>query len=148
MPTVSGPIESGGAVVDVLIGVPSVRAKRLQSSGFPIPQAVHVRVLIDTGAHQSGFSPRVFQALDLRPIDRISILTPSTPPDRPHLCDVHLVALALVASGRANQFPETHVIETDCWHPAEGIEGLIGRDILARCNFWYVGVEGTFTIAF
>ncbi len=148
MPYVTGPIGPGGAVVDVLIGVPGVRASLLRKSNFPVPAAVPVRALIDTGASLSGFAPRVFRALDLRPLDQIEIYTPSTRPGSPYACDRYLVGLALVAGGRSHPFPDLHVIETDCWLPDEGIEALIGRDILSRCNFWYVGIEDTFNLSF
>lgn len=75
---VSGRIEPGGAVVDVMIGVPGVRAELLRKHAFPVPEPVFVRALIDTGASLSGFAPRVFQGLDCAPSTRWR----STP--RPH----------------------------------------------------------------
>ena len=148
MPYLTGPIGPDGAVVDVLVGVPAVRAGLLRKAGFPVPAAVPVRALVDTGASLSGFAPRVFRELDLRPLDRISINTPSTRPDEPHPCDRYLVALAFVAGGRPHPFPEVEVIETDCWPPEFAIEALIGRDILNWCNFWYVGIDRTFNLSF
>lgn len=148
MPYLTGPIGPEGAVIDVLVGVPTVRAELLRKNNFPVPTAVPVRALVDTGASISGFAPRVFRELDLRPLDQTSIYTPSTQPGSPHPCNQYLVALAFVAGGRHHPFPETHVIETDCWPSEEGIEALIGRDILNWCNFWYVGIERTFNISF
>ena len=58
------------------------------------------------------------------------------------------MSLGFVAGGRHHPFPDTHVIATDCWLPDEGIEALIGRDILDQCFFQYIGIERTFTIAF
>lgn len=148
MPYVTGPIGPGGAVVDVLLGVDAVRATLLRRNGFAVPAPVAVRALIDTGASVSGFGPRVFRELDLRPIDTFDIYTPSTPPGSPHTTNRYRVSLALVAGGSAHPFPDFHVIETDCWLPDEGIEALIGRDILNRCNFWYVGIDATFNLSF
>ena len=85
--------------------------------------------------------------LDLRPIDTISVLTPSTKPDSPHVCDRYLIALAVVAEGRACPFPDTFVMSADCWLESEGIETLIGRDILDECFFQYMGPERRFTLA-
>jgi hypothetical protein len=53
----------------------------------------------------------------------------------------------MVAGGRACPFPDTYVMSADCWLEGEGIEGLIGRDILARCNFMYFGPEGGFNLS-
>jgi hypothetical protein len=148
MPYLSSPIGPGGAIVDVLIGVPAVRAKLLTRNSFPVPPAVHVRALVDTGASVSGFTPRVFRELDLTPFDELAILTPSTPPDAPHRCPRYPVSLSLVAEGRSCSLPEAYVLATDCWHPGEGIEGLIGRDILDRCFFQYIGPDQRFTLSF
>lgn len=104
--------------------------------------------MIDTGASVSGFAPRVFRELDLTPSDELAILTPSTLPDSPHACPLYQVSLAIVAEGRSCPFPDCDVIATDCWHPGEGIEGLIGRDILDRCFFQYIGQDRRFTLSF
>ena len=55
--------------------------------------------MIDTGADVSGFAPRLFTALELKPIDQIALYTPSTPPNCPHLADVFDVSLSVVAGG-------------------------------------------------
>jgi hypothetical protein len=148
MPYVTGNILPIGAVLDVLVGVPAVRAGLLRKHGFAIPTPVPVRALIDTGASLSAFTPRVFDALDLRPLDQIAVLTPSTKPDVPHIADWHQVSLSLVADGRECSFPDIHVMSADCWLESEGMEALIGRDILDRCFFQYFGLDRRFTLAF
>ena len=90
----------------------------------------------------------MFTALDLRPLDQIAVLTPSTKPDAPHLADWHQVSLSLVAEGRECPFPDTHVMSADCWLEGEGMEALIGRDILDRCFFQYLGLDRKYTLAF
>jgi hypothetical protein len=148
MPYLTGPIVPAGAVIDVLVGVSRPRRILLEKHNFAIPQSVHVRALIDTGASVSGFAPRVFTALDVTPVAKTFVLTPSTPPNAPHECDLYHVSLSLVADGSAHQFPDSQVIAADCWLAGEGIEALIGRDILDRCFFQYVGLERKFTLAF
>lgn len=78
MPYLSGPFTRGGAVLDVLVGVPTARAALLRRHSFPVPEPLPVRALIDTGSSVSGFAPRVFSALDLTRFDQIKVLTPST----------------------------------------------------------------------
>jgi len=90
----------------------------------------------------------VFTALDITPIAKTLILTPSTPPHAPHECDLYHVSLSLVADGSAHAFPESRGMAADCWLEGEGIEALIGRDILDRCFFQYIGLERKFTLAF
>jgi hypothetical protein len=90
----------------------------------------------------------VFVSLDLTPVGQVSILTPSTPSNAPPEADLFDVSLSLVAGGVTNPFPDTRVMAADCWHPDEGIEALLGRDILDRCFFRYMGPDRRFTLAF
>jgi hypothetical protein len=148
MPYLSGPIVGGRAIIDVLVGVSRPRRILLQKHGFPVPAAVHIRALIDTGADISAFSPRVFRALDITPIANMPILTPSTKVETPFTTDLYDVSLSLVADGSPHPFPDSRVLEADCWIPGEGIEALIGTDILNRCFFQFVGPDRRFTLAF
>jgi hypothetical protein len=148
MPRVSGSLINGWALVDVLVSVSHQRRVLLERNNFKAPASVHVRALIDTGATLSGFSPRVFRELDLTPVTTMSVVTPSTPPSAPHDANLYDVSLALVAGGAAHPFPDMRVMEADCWLPNEGIEALIGMDILTRCFFQLMGPEGQFVIAF
>lgn len=99
MPIVTGRITPRGAVIDVLVGVSVPRRRVLDRLGLPVPTPRHVRAMIDTGADVSGFAPRLFTALELKPIDQIALYTPSTPPNCPHLADVFDVSLSVVAGG-------------------------------------------------
>jgi hypothetical protein len=36
----------------------------------------------------------------------------------------------------------------DCWHPIEGIEALLGMDVLMQCFFQLMGPDKQFTLAF
>lgn len=148
MPYVSGALSGGWAVVDVLVGVSSTRHALLVKHSFPVPQSVHVRALLDTGASISGFAPRVFRELDLTPVSTLDVLTPSTPADAPHVSDLFDVSLALVAGGTAHALPDLRVMSADCWLPGEGIEALVGMDILCRGFFQLMGPEGQFVFAF
>jgi hypothetical protein len=148
MPIIHGDILTEGPVIDVMVGVSQPRWRLLQENNLPVPKPVTVRALIDTGASISGFSPRVFTDLGVSPVGKITIYTPSTSPDLPHECNLYDVILCLVANGRLNQFPGLRVIEADCWHPDEGVEALLGRDILKECFFQYLGPDGKFTLAF
>lgn len=148
MPLVTGPILPAGPVIDVLVAVGSLRRALLDKHGLPHPEPVHVRTLIDTGSSHTLFAPRVFQLLGLGPVGNESIYTPSTAPGQPHECELFDTSLALVANGAAHPFGDRRVIGADCWEPGEGLEGLIGRDVLARCHFMYLGPEQAFTLAF
>ena len=131
-----------------MIGVGRMRKSVLTRQNFPVPALVHISAVIDTGASISGFDPRVFVELEIPPVDVIPVWTPSTPPEKPHECELFDISLSLVAGGQLHPFPDLVVMNADCWLPNEGIEALLGRDILDRCHFSYDGPSRTFTLAF
>lgn len=149
MPILAGAITPHGAVIDCLVGVCEQRQKLLTKHGFAVPPPVPVRVLIDTGASVSACSGGVFLSLDLKPLDRIDILTPSTRPDSPHPTDLFQVSWSLVADGRTYLIaPTLQVIASEDFHPSEGVTALIGRDLLTQCAFQYWGPDGRFHLSF
>jgi hypothetical protein len=147
MAFLNAPLVNGWAVIDVLVAVSRQRRRLLTKHGFTVPQPVHVRALLDTGSFASGFALRVFQALDLAPVTTGPVYTPSTSPNAPHQCDFYDVSLSLVAEGGARVFPDSRVMLADCWLPGEGVEALIGMDILSRCFFQLMGPDRRFTLA-
>lgn len=148
MPIVSGPLTGDWAIVDVLVSASRRRQGLLRRNGFPVPEPVHVRALLDTGSTMSGFAPRLFAALDLTPVSTVGVVTPSTPAHAPHATDLYDVSFALVANGAAHPFGDVRVTAADCWHPDEGIEALLGMDVLGRCTFQLFGRERCFACAF
>ncbi len=148
MPIVAGPLTDGGAIIDLQVGVSRSRQQLLIKNGFVIPQPVPLRVLIDTGSSVTGFLKDVFQTLDIQPFWKTAILTSSTPSHQPHECNLFHVAISIFANGSVHEFSDHKVIETESFHPKEGIQGIVGRDLLSRCNFLYLGQERKFTFAF
>ncbi|AWM41111.1 hypothetical protein GobsT_02810 [Gemmata obscuriglobus] len=148
MPYVSGALTDGWAIVDVRVAVSDRRRVLLERNGFPVPAPVFVRALLDTGASISGFAPRVFRALDLAPVSTLEVVTPSTPAHAPHASDIYDVSLALVANGSAHPLADMRVMAADCWHADEGLEALLGVDVLSRCFFQLLGPERQFVCAF
>jgi hypothetical protein len=146
MPYVSGQIVAGGAVVDLLVGVSRMRREALQRVGFPIPARVPIRAVIDTGSSVTGIDPTVLQQLDIRPVGERAILTPSTG-HTPHRCNVYDVGLSLRHPDLELHFYTSFVIES-IFGRDEGVQALIGRDVLAHCLFVYDGQCGTFSLAF
>jgi hypothetical protein len=122
----------------------------LQKLDLAIPRHVTVKAQVDTGAMVSGFTRRAFQELELPSVGLAKILTPSTRPESPHVCDLYDVGLLIVADGQSHPFSFLRVIASDGWHPdrEDGVEGLIGRDVLNRAYFQYHGPGASFTFAF
>ena len=148
MSIVTGAIGPAGVVIDVQVSVSDPRRAMLQKHGLPEPQPVFVRAVIDTGSSVTGFAPRVFDALCIGAIDRIKILTPSTRPGQPHESDVYAVNVALISGDSFQRLRNLRVIAADCWNLNEGVEALIGRDVLRRCVFEYFGPDELFRLSF
>ncbi|HEX4795519.1 MAG TPA: hypothetical protein VH370_17135 [Humisphaera sp.] len=131
--------------MDVLLGVSGARAAALQAAAQPIPPAVQIRGLIDTGASGTCIDPASLKSLGLSPTGVVPILTPSTG-NLPHFCNQFDVSLTLLHADHRLHFDTVAVMESNL--AAQGIHALIGRDILGKCLFVYDGQAGTFTLAF
>lgn len=59
------PIRSFGATVSAQLGVSAERRQALRLAGFPVPEPVHVSLVIDTGATSSWIRPAYLKQLGL-----------------------------------------------------------------------------------
>jgi len=105
-----------------------------------------VRGLIDTGASGTVIDPSLLSSLNLTPTSAVPIHTPSTS-GKPKLCDQFDVSLVFpLDGGYTYTLGAVAVIESHL--AVQGIDALIGRDVLERGVFIYDGVERTFLIGF
>lgn len=148
MPLVSGAITEHGAVIGVQVGVSESRRRLLVKHGMPVPSPVTVFAQIDTGAFATLFTPEIFGRLGAPPFRTISVRTPSTKRGEPCQCDQYDVSVTLASGDLTEYFPSVHAIAAEDFDSEEEIQALIGRDVLARCNFFYLGRERRFQIGF
>lgn len=127
-----------GAVLEVDIAVPSVVAESYASRGQPIPAPQRVRGLIDSGASISGVKPAVAQAAGLIQTSSVTIAGVVGTQRRP----VYTTAIGLPEFGVHFDVIDIAGVEL----PQEGLDVLIGRDVLSHVNFLYRGTEGNFDI--
>ena len=78
MPYLTQPFGLAGALIDLTVGPSLHRQHALRKVGQPVPAAVRVRGLIDTGASLTAIDPTVLQALNLTPTGAVGVLTPTT----------------------------------------------------------------------
>jgi hypothetical protein len=144
MPTINGRLdEISGAIIDVYIGVDWPRQEMLRKHGLSIPPALRVRAQIDTGSGVSAVDPSILSSLDLKPLGKRRVITPSTG-HTPHECHEFVVSISLVELSAGQHHRSTAVIES-IFLPEEGIQALLGRDLLENCTFFYNGRQKEFT---
>ena len=139
---------ANGPVLTVVIGVSVARGDALMTAGQPVPAGISARALIDTGASCTCVDPSILAKLALTPTGTVSVHTPSTGPAA-HLAEQYDVSLIIPGAGAHHvplALPAIPVMAADL--SVQGIDSLIGRDVLRDCIFIYNGSVGLFTIAF
>lgn len=125
------------------------RREALTEAGEPIPTAVRVRALVDTGASCTCVDPSIIQQLDLTPTGSVPVHTPSSG-DSPPTKNQYDVSLG-IPGATEDHLPlvlqTIPVVEADLL-ASQGFAVLIGRDILKDCILVYNGQMGFFTLAF
>lgn len=104
-----------------------------------------MRALIDTGASCTCIDPHVLKALSLTPTGVIPVHTPSTG-STPHLASQYDIDLVLLNPRLNLTIGAIPVTEANL--RVQGIDALIGRDVLANCLLVYDGQSGIFNLAF
>ncbi len=145
MPQLTLAIGLHGPLLDILVGVSRPRADVLTANNHPVPQPVVVQGLIDTGASCTCIDPGILQSLSLSPTGTTSTLTPSTGAT-PHITNQYDVSILLVHPQSTFAFHSVPIVESHL--AAQGIQALIGRDILQQCVLIYNGVMNFYTLNF
>jgi hypothetical protein len=139
MPVLRVAIGSDGPVVDLGLWIGRVAAQALIARGRTVPAPNSVRALIDTGADRTAIHPMVLRSIPSPPAGTARVRRPGgTGTSRS--VDLHDVRLA-IAGSPTPAIPTAWVeIEAVAVAPANpGILALIGRDMLAHCQFFYDG---------
>lgn len=148
MPHLTLQLSQHGALLDVHVGVSQARRNALVAANQPVPNVVPTRMLIDTGASCTCIDLTVLNQLGLSPTGTAQVLTPSTG-TAPHSANQYDVSILIAFGNPLRLLYSNHtiaVVEADL--SAQGIQGLIGRDILAGSLLVYDGETGYFTISF
>jgi hypothetical protein len=120
----------------------------LKKAGLPIPQPINGTFLIDTGASGTCVDPALIQPLNIPPSGSVQVQTPSTE-GTPHQCDQYDVMLFIPG---ATQNAQGYLIEAvpilETHLASQGIDGLLGRDVLDTCTLIYNGTANGFTLCY
>ncbi|WP_082725435.1 aspartyl protease family protein [Burkholderia sp. RF4-BP95] len=135
-----------GPLVHVVLASSVPRQAALTAAGVALPAPTQGIFLIDTGASHTSVDPSLLAPLKLQPTGTIPVHTSSTN-GAPVSCNQYDVELAIGApNGLPFTVPALPVTEANL--AAQGIFGLIGRDVLSRCTFIYNGVTGLYTLCY
>ena len=146
MPHVTLPISSpGGPILDLGIAVSEPHERALRAANKPVPPPVRIRALVDTGASGTCVDPTCLKSLGLTSKGQTPIRTPSTGAT-PHFCDQYDVSIILLHKSITLRLAAVPIIASDL--AIQGIQALLGRDVLSRCLLVYDGSAGSFTLSF
>jgi hypothetical protein len=145
MPHFSLTISPRGPLLQVLLGVSAPRGTALTAAGQPVPAPIPITGLIDTGASCTSIDISLLRQLAIPETGKTTVHTPSTQANAPHSTSVYDISLVLVHPLTVRTFNALPVIEAPLIH--QGIQALIGRDILSHCLFVYDGQSGNFSLS-
>lgn len=118
----------------------------MREAGIPIPPVKIGTFLLDTGASCTCVDESLMEGLGITPTGVINIQTPSTNGGN-HSCNTYDVMFFIPDSDNQgymiNALP---VVETHL--KSQGIDGLIGRDVLEKCVLIYNGTANFLTISY
>jgi hypothetical protein len=144
MPTLSGPLSSNSALVELAVGVGAVHAAALAAAGRPVPTPIPVRALIDTGAKRTCVDAGVLAALSVRSTDVRNVRTVST---GPATLVTRVFDVSILAGTRGEPIDgDLAVLEAALAH--HGIQCLLGRDALLVCVLVYDGPGRRYSLSF
>jgi hypothetical protein len=148
VPHLAQQIGAAGPIIDARVWLSAARRQALAAAGQPLPAAVPIRALVDTGASCTCIDPVVLKALGLAPTGVAAVHTPSTSGGAPHMANQYDVSLVLVNPKLTYTFHVLAVMESDLQSQGTNIDALLGRDALSACLLVYDGQTGIFTLAF
>jgi hypothetical protein len=105
-----------------------------------------VPVQIDTGTEYTAIDAGVLAGFGIGPTESVPVRTPS-PTGETLLFRRFPVTLGLDREGFEMLLTSVEVMEC-AFAPEEGLLGLLGRDVLAHCFFFYDGPHKTISLAF
>jgi len=114
------------------------------------------RLLIDTGASNTNICHSAIQQLQISATGSISVHTPSTG-DKPMSMDQYDINLLipmqqLQSTGNAASPPNVHTIQNlpviAADFKSQGMQGLLGRDVLQMASFSYHGHMNICSLSF
>lgn len=146
MPSINFTNTPRGPLLTMYVGISIPRQAAMQAAGVPVPTMVSGTFLLDTGASSTCVDPSLMSKLGIAPTGVVGIQTPSTAGGS-HQCNQYDAAIYIPGGNNIGFWVEAlPIVETSL--ASQGIEGLIGRDIINRCTLVYNGSANLVTLAY
>lgn len=146
MPHLTLSFDRFGPLVQVGVGVSQSMRKVLLDAGERIPDLQPANALIDTGASASMVDPAIVAPLGLTPVSFSPVLTPSTA-GVPVMQPVYDVSIWMYHPQTKHVWERSFPVLCASLR-SQGIDMLLGRDILSECLLVLDGRANQFAIAF
>jgi len=146
LPSLNISLSSGQPLIQVFVAVSLPRQQAMIAAGIEIPPPKAGTFLIDTGASCTCVDQSLMEGLGIAPTGVINIQTPSTEGGS-HACNTYDVMFFIPDNQNTGYVIEAlPVVETHL--KTQGIDGLIGRDILDKCLLVYNGTASFLTLSY
>ncbi|MGO9648226.1 MAG: retropepsin-like aspartic protease [Terriglobales bacterium] len=147
MPHFTRQLTNNAPIITAVLRVTQARADALVAAQQQVPPTQRMNALVDTGASCTCVDPAIIRALGLSPTGSTLMFTPSTG-SQGHVTDQYDASLQIYRTTQEPplEIPIIAVVASDL--RVQGIDALIGRDVLQYCLLSYNGQEGFFTLAF
>ena len=147
MPHFTRQLTNDAPICIAVLSITQARADALTAAGQQVPDVQKMTALIDTGASCTCVDPDIIQALSLTPTGSIQVFTPSTG-SQAHTADQYDARIQIFCTAHQAplELPVVPIIASKL--KSQGIDALIGRDILAHCLLSYNGQSGFYTLAY
>ena len=148
MPVIRSSLQAEGALVDVILGWSESRARQLRAALRPVPPPITTRALVDSGAEITCVDAALIQQLGLPPGGTVGANLPSQGGlSFGFLTDASMTVVHPSGNPRDHLEIRNHTV-LELSLRSLGYDILIGRDILARCRFFYHGPGNWFLLAY
>lgn len=147
MPATHANIATGGPLLIATIGVSIPRMQAILAANGTVPTPITGTFLIDTGASCTCVDDTFIAQLGLQPTGVVPIQTPSTGAGLHH-CDQFDISMFIPAATNTAGHLISALPAIATHLKNQGIDGLIGRDVLDNCTFIYNGTAKFFTLAY
>jgi hypothetical protein len=147
MPHFTRQLTNGAPTIIAVLKVTKARADALIASNQPVPPQQRMTALVDSGASCTCVDPAIIQLLGLAPTGSSLLFTPSTG-SKGHITDQFDASLQIYCTTEQSplELPIIAIVASDL--RVQGIDALIGRDVLRYCLFNYNGASGFYTMAY